>query len=170
MNELLSPQNLKEEEENKLKKISKETELSCKALGAAMFMAAVCLYMAIGAVFASVSGEDFYYHISFVFLIHGMIVSMLSSVLWVLCFGLVKPWGFFCRYLIALIILTALFGLSILMPVINSTEEHFLWIISSLISTLAFGTAIAVLSEKRLRKTGVRSVLLWELIEKRRIT
>ena len=141
----------------------KDMELSGKALGAAMFMASAVLYMVIGTLFTVISGNDFYYHISFAFLIQGMIVSMVSSLMWVVCFGLIKSWNFFARYLLLVAVMVALSGISMLIPVINSTSGYFVWIISGFISMFAFGTAVAVLSEKQLKKTGARSVLLWEL-------
>jgi len=146
-----------------MKKITKEMELSIKALGAAMFMGTVCLHIAIVALFAFISGDNFYYHISFAFLIQGMIASMLASATWALCFGSTKSWRFLAKYLLTTIILVALFAITMLIPAINSTEGHFIWIVSGLISTFAFGTAVAVLSDKHFKKTGSRSVLLWEL-------
>lgn len=146
-----------------MKKMNKEMELSYKALSAAMFMGTVCLYMAIGAVFALVSGEGFNYHVSFAFLIQGVVVSTLASIVCVLCFGSAKSWSFVTRYLLTLLILSALFILSMLIPVIGSTKGHFMWVISGAASILAFGTAVAVLSNQHFKKTGTRSVLLWEL-------
>ena len=128
-----------------------------------MFMGTICLYIAIGALFAFVSGEGFYYHISFVFLIQGMVVSMIASSMWVLCFSLVKSWSFFARYSLAFITLAALFVTSMLLPVISGTEGHVIWIVSGIISTFAFGTAVAVSSNKYFRITGSRSALLWEI-------
>jgi len=141
----------------------KDMELSFKALGAGMFMGTAVLYMAIGGLFAMISEGDFYYHVSFAYLIQGMIVSMASSIMWMVCFGLIKSWQFLARYLLLFITIVTLSGGSMLIPFINSTDGHFVWIISNLISTLAFGTAVAILSEKQLKKTGARSVLLWEL-------
>ena len=141
----------------------KEMELSGKALGAAMFMATAVIYMAIGAIFAVINREGFNYQISFTFLIQGMIMSMASSLMWVVCFGVIKSWKFFARYSILLLFILALAGASILIPVINSTDGYLIWIISTFISALAFGTSVAVLSEKQHKKTGARSVLLWEL-------
>ncbi|MCL2376636.1 MAG: hypothetical protein FWC76_04485 [Defluviitaleaceae bacterium] len=144
-------------------KINKKMELSCKALGAAMFMFTVCLYMAIGALFASMGGEVFNYHISFALLIQGIAVSLVASTAWVLCFSFNKPWGFFTRYIISLVALAALFVISMLIPVVNGAEGHFIWIISGIASTFVFGTAVAVSSNMHFRKTGLRSALLWEI-------
>jgi len=141
----------------------KDMELSAKALGAAIFMATACLYMGIGALYASANNGDFYYHVSFAFLIHGVAVSLLTSGAWVVCFGLINSWNFFCRYLLNLTILIIVFGISKIIPVISSQNGHFLWIISGFISTFFFTTGVSVLCEKYLKKTGERSVLLWEI-------
>jgi len=141
----------------------KKMELSCKALGAAMFMFTVCLYMAIGTVLALVSGNAFYYHISFAFLIQGIAMSLIASSAFVLPFSLSKSWGFLMRYLIALAVLAALFIISMLIPAISAVEGYFVWAISGVISAFVFGTAVAVSSNMHFRKTGSRSALLWEI-------
>jgi len=141
----------------------KNIETSCKALGAAMFMFTVCLYMAIGALFALVSDEAFYYHIAFAFIIQGIIVSLVASTVWMLCFLVTKSWGFITRYLLALGIWAVLFVISMLVPIISVIEGHLIWVICSAVSTLIFGTAVAVASNMHFRKTGTRSVLLWEI-------
>ena len=146
-----------------MKKISKKIELSCKALGAAMFMGTVCLYMALGALFVFVSDAGFYYNISFAFLIQGILVSMIASAVWVLCFSSVKARGFFARYVPAFIGLAALFAASMLIPAIRGTEGYVLWIASGFLSTFAFGTAVAVSGNRYFKKTGTRSALLWEI-------
>ena len=140
----------------------KDMELSCKALGAAMFLGIICAYIAIGAAFAFVSGTDFYYHVSFAFLIQGIAVSMIASAAWVLCFSLAKSWSFLTRYLLVLTISAALFATSMLIPAINATEG-LIWLISGIISTFSFGTGVAILSSKHFKNTGARSTLLWEL-------
>jgi len=149
--------------EGSMKKLNKELELSIKALGAAMFMATVCLYLAIGAVLYFIGYDNFYFHVSFALLVQGLIVSMVASATWMVCFESAKPQSFGARYAIAFIILAILFGVSIMLPIINSTTGYLFWLIGGFVSTFAFGTAIAVLSEKHLKKTGKRSVLLWEL-------
>jgi len=141
----------------------KDMELSGKALGAAIFMATTCLYMGITALYASANDADFYYHVPFAFLIHGVAVSLLTSGAWVVCFGLIKSWNFCCRYLLNLAILFIVFGSSKIIPIISSQNGHFLWIISGFIATFLFTTGVSVLCEKNLKKTGERSVLLWEL-------
>ena len=146
-----------------MKKIYKDMELSSKALGAAIFMATVCLYMGIGAINARISGVDFNYYIPFAFLIHGVIISLMVSGAWILCFGMIKAKGFVFRYLLTLIIMLVLYGITFLFPVIISKESSFIWVISSFVSALLFLTGVSALNEMQLKKTGVRSVLLWEL-------
>lgn len=146
-----------------MKKMHKELELSIKALGAAMFMATVCLYLAVGAVFFLIDRENFHYHISFAFLIQGLIASFAASVAWMVCVGQIKKMGFVARYAISAVITLVLFGLSALIPIIHSTQGFWLWLVSGVVATVAFGTGIAVTSEGKLKKTGKRTVLLWEL-------
>ena len=146
-----------------MKKIYKDMELSSKALGAAIFMATVCLYMGIGAINARISEADFNYYIPFAFLIHGVIISLMVSGAWVLCFGLIKTKGFIFRYLFTLITILALYGITLLFPVIISKESYFIWVISSFVSAFLFLTGVSVLNEMLYKKTGARNVLLWEL-------
>jgi hypothetical protein len=144
-------------------KKAKDMELSLKVLGAGMFMGTVVIYMVIGALFTMTGREGFNYQVPFALLIQGMVLSMATSIMWVVCFGVMKSQKFFARYSTLLIFIMVLSGVSMLIPIINSTDGHFIWIISGLVSTLAFGTAVAVLSEKQLKKVGARSVLIWEL-------
>jgi|GEM_PF-1283601 len=146
-----------------MKSKHKELEMSIKALGAAMFMATVCLYLLVGGVAFLLGREEFQFHVPFAFLIQGLIASMAASAAWMLCVGNIKKMGFAAKYLMVMAITLALFGMSALIPAIRSTDGVWLWLASGLVATVAFGTAIAATSEKRLKKTGTRSVLLWEL-------
>jgi len=146
-----------------MKKISKHMEISCQSLGAAMFMAAVCVYMAAGIIIGWASEEGFRYHIPFVFLLQGVVLSMTASIVWTLFFGLIKSWKLPAKYFSAMAVVAALLGISMLIPAINSKPGHFIWIISCFISTIGFGTLLAVFSEAYLKKTGERSVLVWEI-------
>jgi len=143
--------------------MAKKIELSCKALGAGMFMGTVCAYLAIGAVLTFISSGGFYYHVTFPLLIQGIVVSMAASALWVLCFTHAKGWGFATRYMVAFVPLAVLFVISVFLPVINGAEGHILWVASGVFSTLAFGTTVAVASNKHYKNTGSRSALLWEI-------
>jgi len=129
-----------------------------------MFLGTVFLYMVIGSIFALVSRESFYYHIPFAFLIQGIIKSMVISFVWTLCFSNIKAWGFFKRYLLALMVLVVLAVISMLIPLINGVQWFAIWIISGIISSLIFGTAVAASSNMYHKKTGKRNALLWEII------
>ena len=141
-----------------MKKISKELDTSCRALCAAMLMANALIYMGAGALYARISGEDFYYHVPFAFLIHGLIVTTIASGVWVVFFRFGKC-GFWARYLPALAVSLALFGLSLLVSAVNTQPGYLLWIGSGLFSVLAFGSSVAGLSEKEFKATGER--VLW---------
>ena len=146
-----------------MKKKYKELELSSKALGAAMFMFTVCIYMAIIAILNARGGENINYHVTFAFLIHGIILSLICSGVWVLFFGLGEKCGFFSRYLPALALTAILYGISMIIPAIKNIDGALFWIVSGFSSSFLFGTSVALLSEKKKRTTGIRSVLLWEL-------
>ena len=146
-----------------MKKVSKHMEISCQSLGAAMFMATVCVYMAAGIIIGWISEKGFQYHTPFVFLLQGVVVSMIASIVWTLFFGLIKSWNFPAKYFSAMAVVAAMLGISMLIPVIKSQPGYFIWIISCFISTIGFGTLLAVFSETYLKKTGERSVLVWEI-------
>jgi hypothetical protein len=146
-----------------MKKIYKDMELSSKALAAAIFMASVCFYMIIGAIIARSSGVDFNYNVSFAFLIHGVIISLFSSGVWAICFGLIKTKGFILRALLTLILILVFYAVSFLLPVINTKEGYMIWIITSFACTFLFIAGVSALSLILESKTGARSVLLWEL-------
>ena len=146
-----------------MKKIYKDMELSGKALGAAIFMATVCFYMIIGAITARISGGDFNYYIPFALLIHGVIISLCTSGTWVVCFGLIKNKGNLFRVLSTLIIIFFLYGISLLIPVINTIDGFPLWIIINFVFTFVLISGVSALSLILESKTGTRSVLIWEL-------
>ena len=141
----------------------KSLELSSKALGAAMFMFTVCLYMAICALYNSFSENSVNMNIPFALLIHGIILSFMCSGVWVLFFGIGEKCGFVSRYLPALVLTSAFCAISMIIPVIKNANGVFFWIISGFVSSFLFGSGVAVLSEIKRKKTGIRSVLLWEL-------
>ena len=146
-----------------MKKKYKELELSSKSLGAAMFMFAVCIYMVITAILNAQNCENIIYHVTFAFLIHGIILSLICSGVWVLFFGLGDKCGFFSRYFPALALTAILYGISLIIPAIKNIDGALFWIVSGFSSSFLFGTSVALLSEKKKRTTGTRSVLLWEL-------
>ena len=143
----------------------KDIETSCKSMGAAMFMFNVCIYMAVRTLSAAFLNIKIYYQIPFAFIIHGIIISMISSALWFLFFGFIKQWCFLPRYLLTLLVLVAFFGLSALIPVINSNAGYYHWIISGFASVFLMGTAFSVANEKTYKNTGKRIVLIWELLK-----
>ena len=138
-------------------------EVSCQALGEAIFMATACIYMVAGAIYTWIGNVDFYFNIPLAFLIKGVAIPMIAFIVWTISLGLIASCTFLVRYLLALVVLSALLWVSMLIPIINSTTGYFIWIISSFISIFFFGTVLATLSQKHFRKTGVRSVLVWKI-------
>jgi len=146
-----------------MKIISKETELTIKALGAAMFMATVCLYMAVGFVLSHAVLDDFVFTLHFALLIQGILASLLASAGWVICIGLTKTGSFLVRYLLAVVLNLGVFAITLLIPGINLIEWYMLWLACGVFSTIAFGTGVAALSHRQLKKYGRETVLLWQL-------
>ncbi|MCL2373601.1 MAG: hypothetical protein FWC78_09420 [Defluviitaleaceae bacterium] len=142
--------------------MNKKVELSCKALGAAVFMGMICIYMGLGVIFWLL-GWGVVSQISFWFLLQGIALAMVASGAWVLSFGAGKNWGFGARYLLAIGVLAAAVGLSVAIPGLRAMDGFYLWLASGTGAALAFGNAVAVLSHRHFKATGLRSSLLWEI-------
>ena len=128
-----------------------------------MFMAAVCFYIIICSITPLIGNEDISYHITFALLIHGVIISMSASIVWTLILSIKKIKSAFLRTLLCSIIIVIMLGISIFIPVLNSSNGFIIWILSCIISLFGFGILLAVYSEIYFKKTGIRSVLVWEI-------
>jgi len=146
-----------------MKNVSKHMEVSCQSLGAAMFMAIVCIYMIIGAITVWAGNGAFYYHIQFTLLIQGVIISMSASIIWTLFLGMSSIKSLFAKIFLCSMIIMILLGISVLIPAINKSDGYIFWILSCIISLFGFGILLALYSERYYKKTGVRSVLVWEI-------
>ena len=56
-----------------------------------------------------------------------------------------------------------LLGISAFVPVISKSDGYIMWILSCMISLYGFGLLLAFYSERYYKKTGIRSVLVWEI-------
>ena len=146
-----------------MKKINKHMEVSCQSLGAVMFMAIVCFYMIIGVIVAWVGSDAFYYHIPFAFLIHGVIISMTASIVWTLILGMSSIKSFIMKVALCITTIILLLVASVFVPIINKSDGYIIWMLSCIISLIGFGILLSFYSEKFYKKTGKRSVLIWEI-------
>ena len=146
-----------------MKNISKHMEVSCQSLGAAMFMAIVCFYMIIRAVITLIGDDVSFYHVPFSLLIQGVIISMSSSIIWTLILGISSIKSLVIKVILCLMFIIILLFVSVLIPVVNKSDGYIIWILSCAISLFGFGILLAFYSEKYYKRTGVRSVLVWEI-------
>jgi len=132
-----------------MKIVSKNSVVTWIALGATMFMAAVCFYLIIGALISSKIYPVFYYYVPFSFLVHGMVMSMAASGVWLVLFGNKKLMHFMIRFIIAMVIITAFYLISDQIPAINSLVGHLRWIWSCCVAILVLGVPFSIVKEKR---------------------
>ncbi len=131
-----------------MNKINKNIIAIWLAVGAVIFMAAVCVYLLIGTLISSKIYPVFHYYVPFSFLVQGMVMSMAASGMWLLLFGNKKPLPVSVRYLIAIVILLVLYFISVRIPAINSLVGHLRWLWSCCIAVLALGVPFSIVKEK----------------------
>jgi hypothetical protein len=131
--------------------------LPIKAMAAMIFAGFICLYMISGVLYAVVTGVEFNYMIPFVFVLQGLGLSVLISVLWEIFFGnaIIKKWRFFLRHLMFGISLLALLAICFLTFLAVPTEWAKLWLITAGIAAVGVIT-ISGIGEMYYRKTGKR--------------
>jgi hypothetical protein len=131
--------------------------LPIKAMAAMIFAGFICLYMVSGIFYAVVTGMEFNYMIPFVFVLQGLGLSVMISILWELFFFIViiKKWRFFLRHLIFEISLLALLTVCFLTFLAIPTDWAKLWLIVAGIVAVGIIT-ISSISEMYYKKTGKR--------------
>jgi hypothetical protein len=132
-------------------------ELPIKAMAAMIFAGFICLYMISGILYAVVTGMEFNYTIPFVFVLQGLGLSVLISILWELFFGniIIKKWRFFLRHLMFEISLVGLLAVCFLTFLAIPTDWAKLWLI--VVGIVAVGViTISSIGEMYYKKTGKR--------------
>jgi len=123
-----------------------------------IFAVMVCLYMAGGALYNSIYTDPlFTYAIPFIFLIEGLVLSVLISVLYGVFFGdeIIKKWRYFPRLVLFCVSLIVLLVLSVLVFYTMPTFFAKLWWL--VIGCAAAGIALlSVIAECHFRITGKR--------------
>jgi phosphoglycerol transferase MdoB-like AlkP superfamily enzyme len=126
-----------------------------KTYAALIFTGLICLYMISGVLYAQLSGAVFSYTIPFVFVLQGLVLSLLISILWSVFISdvLIKKLRFFARFLLFGLSLLVLLSLCLLTFLAVPTNWAKLWLI--VIAAVVFGIVIlSCLSEMYYRKTG----------------
>ena len=128
-----------------------------KMFGAAIFSGFMILYMVSGVVYAYVTTEDFNYAVPFVFVLQGLLLAALISLLWGVFFSdvLIKKWRVSPRLIVFSISLMILLGACVLTFIAIPTDWAQLWLITN--SCIGFGLIVfAIVNEIRLKATGRR--------------
>jgi hypothetical protein len=126
-----------------------------KAFAAMIFAGIIILYMVSGVIYTVVSGEEFNYSIPFIFVLQGVGLSVMISLLWGLFFSnvIIKKWRFFIRHILfelsLLVLLTVCFFSFLAIP----TDWAKLWLITLVILSL-FLVILFGICELYYKKTG----------------
>lgn len=128
-----------------------------KMFGAAIFTGLICLYMVSGSLYALVTGEAFEYTIPFIFVLQGLLLSVLISFLWSLLLSdvVIKKWRYFPRLVVFTISLMLLLTISLLTFVAIPTEWAKLWLIVNGIIGVGL-IMFSIISELHFKATGKR--------------
>jgi hypothetical protein len=126
-----------------------------KAYAALIFAGMIWLYVVSGVLYAQLTGAAFDYSIPFLFILQGLVLSMLISTLWSVFISdvLIKKLRFFARFLLFGFSLMILLSLCFLTFFAIPTNWAKLWL--AVTAVIVFGIVIlSCLSEIYFRKTG----------------
>jgi len=134
-----------------------EFVMPLKAFSAMIFAGLVILYMVSSVLYTHFTGIEYGYSIPFVFILQGIGLSVLISLLWGLYFSnvIIKKWRFFLRHIMFEISLLALLAICFFTFFAIPTELANIWLIASGIVAL-FVIMLSSLSEMYFKKTGKR--------------
>jgi len=130
--------------------------LPFKLMAASIFAGLMVLYLVAGYVVAAITG-DFYYGIPFIFVIEGIVLSLVIAALWGAIFGEQSGlnWRYFHRLIVFCLSMAVLLTLSVLVFFGWHTDWAKLWWI--VIACIMAGiVAVSVLGEVHFRRTGRR--------------
>jgi phosphatidylserine synthase len=131
--------------------------LPLKSMAAMIFAGFICLYMGSSILYAVFTGIEFNYSIPFVFILQGLVLSVLISILWELFFSniIIKKWRFFLRHLIFELSLLALLAVCFFTFLAIPTDWAKLWLL--VVGIIGVGIiTISSISEMYYKKTGKR--------------
>ena len=128
-----------------------------KMFASAIFAGFMILYMISGVAFAYVTGEDFTYAVPFAFVLQGLLLAALISLVWGIFFSdiFIKKWRCFPRLIAFSISLMILLAVCVLTFIAIPTDWAQLWLITN--GCVGFGLIVfAIINEIRLKATGKR--------------
>lgn len=122
-----------------------------------IFTGLMCLYMATGYLYATLWNAPFEYTIPFLFVLQGLILAVLISVLWIVLLGdgVIKKMRRFPRLILFSVSLVALLGICLLMFLAIPTAWAKLWLFAA--GCIAVGVIIlSILGELHFKAAGKR--------------
>ena len=128
-----------------------------KVFGAMIFTGFIILYMMSGVLYAYFSGNEFNYTIPFTFILQGLILAALISLLWGIFFSdvIVKKWRYFSRLIVFSISLMVLLAVCLLTFIAIPVHWACLWLITN--GIIGIGVVFfSIISEIRFKSTGRR--------------
>ena len=142
--------------ETKMKKLM-NFFMPLKMFATAVFAGFMILYMVSGIVYSYVAGEDFTYVVPFVFVLQGLLLSAMVSLVWGLLFSdvLIKKWRVGARLIAFAASFMALMTICVITFVAIPTDWAQLWLITN--GCIGFGLIVfSIVNEMRLKATGRR--------------
>ena len=135
-----------------------EIFMPLKMFGSAIFSGLMILYMVSGVGFAFFTGEEgFNYSVPFAFVLQGLLLSALISLLWGVLFSdvFIKKWRRFPRLIVFSISLTVLLTVCVMTFITVPTDWANLWLVTC--GLIGLGLIVfAFVNESRFKATGRR--------------
>ena len=131
--------------------------MQIKTFAALLFAGMICLYMVGGAFVAYALHQPFAFAIPFIFILEGLVLSVLISILWGVFFsGLyVKQWRYFPRLVVFSSLLLLIFAMCFLVFfAIHTNWAKLWWIVAAGIE--AGVIALSIVAELYYKTTGKR--------------
>ena len=128
-----------------------------KSFAALIFAGLICLYMVTGVFCDMVLHQTFNYTIPFVFILQGLLLSVLISILWGLFFGdrFIKKWRYLPRLIVFALTLIILLAACLLTFFAVPTDWAKLWLFVAGCAVTGI-IILSMLAELYLRATGKR--------------
>ncbi|MCL2483634.1 MAG: hypothetical protein FWF43_09535 [Propionibacteriaceae bacterium] len=145
-----------------------EVVMSAKTLAAMVFSGLMVLYLIGGALVTPVFGVSFNYTVPFIFVIEGLVVSVLISVVWTWLFGdqTHSTTRYFPRLVIFCLAMAVMLTLSVLVFFGWHTDWAKLWWIV-MACVMAGIVVVSVIAEAYFRRTGRRYT---QILQARKVT
>ncbi|MFL0246281.1 hypothetical protein [Candidatus Clostridium stratigraminis] len=131
--------------------------IQIKAMAAMVFTGLILAYIAAGWLYSSFKKESFEYSIPLIFILQGLLIAIVISVLWyvLLSDSLIQKMRFYMRIIIFVVSLVAVLSVCFLTFFAFHTNWAKLWLIISGIFII-FVSGIAILGELYFKTTGKR--------------